>query len=99
MTIGCSTKSENRFNNSQIFHNRFLGHADTVVRNRQRAVLFIGDDFDLPLSVPLQELGFGQSLEAERINGVAGIADQLAEENLLMGVERVDDDAEDLLQL
>ena len=40
-----------------------------------------------------------QRVELDLVDGVGGVADQLAEEDLLVGVERVGDEVEELLQL
>src|SRR5207248_491707 len=76
-----------------------LRHADAVVRDGQRAVLLVGGDLDLVLRVAFEQFVFGEGLEAEGVDGVAGVADQLAQEDVLVGVERVDDEVQELLQL
>src|SRR5262249_9145962 len=41
----------------------------------------------------------GEGVELDLVDGVAGVADQLAEEDLFMRIERVGDDVQKLLQL
>ena len=44
------------------------------------------------------ELGRGERLEPQPVERVGGVGDQLAEEDLLVRVERVDDDVEELFR-
>jgi hypothetical protein len=53
---------------------------------------------DLQLRV-VGQLGAGDLLEPALVEGVGGVGDQLAEEDVLVGVERVDHQVEELLHL
>ena len=74
------------------------GHADAVVGDRQGA----GDRVDVEPEVELTGLGqlaLRQLLEPALVERVGAVRDQLAEEDVLVGVERVDHEVEQLLDL
>ncbi|MNI94270.1 hypothetical protein D3C73_1523450 [compost metagenome] len=54
-------------------------------------------DAHAQLAVAFQQLRLGQGFEAQLVGGVGGIGDQLAEEDLLVGVQRVDHQLQQLL--
>ena len=49
--------------------------------------------------VVLEQRGVGERLEAQLVAGVRGVGDQLAQEDLLVAVQRVDHQVEELLDL
>ena len=71
-------------------------HADAVVGDGDRARGRVEGDLDLQRALVLVKLGPGEDLEAQPVDGVGGVRDQLAEEDLLVAVERVDHQVEDL---
>ena len=81
---------------AEVLDHLVAAHADAVVRDRERArrrVRFEADLEDLAAGV---EVGRGERFEAQAVERVRGVGDQLAQEDLLVGVERVDDDVEEL---
>jgi hypothetical protein len=74
------------------------GHADAKVLDRDGLRLVVGGDVDLEPGrrrrCPSRSAGVAELLE-----GVGGVGDQLADEDFLLRVERVDDDIEELLDL
>ena len=59
--------------------------------------VLVGDDADLERrSSPAISDGLGERAEAQLVERVGGVRDELAEEDLLVAVERVDDQVEDL---
>ena len=70
-------------------------HADAVVGDRERAGGLVGDQPDLELRVARQQLRLAQAGVAQPVAGVRGVRDQLAQEDLAVLVERVDDQVED----
>ena len=75
---------------AQIFLQFVMGHADAVVRDGQGTGDLIGGEGDLEL-VPLHpHLVVGEGFVGQLVNGVAGVGDELPQENLLMGVDGVD---------
>ena len=70
-------------------------HADPVVRDDNRLGLLVRREADLVGSlVGLRRIG--QRLEAVAVDGVRNVRNQFAEEDLLLRIERVDDEVEEL---
>ncbi len=84
---------------ADVLHQLLAGHAHAVVLDHQRVVLLVDGDGDLQLLVPALEVGHGQELELHLVQGVGGVGHQLAQEHLLVFIERVDQDVEQLLDL
>jgi len=84
---------------AEVFDQLGLGHADPEVLDRQGFGLVVGRDVDLQLQLVVEDLLFGQLEMPELLQRVGGIGDQFADEDLLLGVKRVDDDIEQLLDL
>ena len=74
----------------------YLRHANARVGDRQRVVRLVRDDVDVQLMVRLQQRLVRERLEADLVKRIAGVRDQLPQEDLLVGVEGVDDEAEQL---
>ena len=76
-----------------------LGHADAAVDEGQRLGLLVGLDLDEEVLLGVQLARVGQRLVADLVEGVAAVGDQLPEEDLLVGVEGVDDERHELRDL
>ena len=75
------------------------GHADAVVRDSEGAgVLVVGERDGEVLLVDFGG-GVGQALEVELVDGVGGVGDELAQEDLAVGVDGVDHEVEELFAL
>ena len=79
---------------AQVLDQVLAAHADAVVADRQQALGLVGEQADLQLRIVAQKLGLAQRLVAELVAGVGRVADQLAQEDLALLVERVDDQIE-----
>ena len=64
-------------------------HADAVVGDHQRLRAFVGGDLDLPFRVVLDERLVGERKELRAVYRIRGVGDELAEEYLLLRVERI----------
>ncbi|KAH9406795.1 hypothetical protein TYRP_013057 [Tyrophagus putrescentiae] len=73
-----------------------LGHADARVEDGEGARLAVGGDANEELGDGGQDRGVSQRLVANLVEGVAGVADQLAQKDLLVRVEGVDDQTHQL---
>ena len=71
-------------------------HADAVVTHAERPGLRIDRDTDAELGLVGDELGAGEREIAQAVAGVRGVGDELAQEDLLLAVERVGDDMQQL---
>merc|ERR1719298_47194 len=76
-----------------------LGHAHTRVDDRQGVVGLVGDEADVELGVGVKDGLVRQRLVADLVERVARVRDQLAQEDLLVRVERVDDERHELVDL
>jgi hypothetical protein len=66
-----------------------LAHADAGIGDGERARFLVRHDAQLGLFRQAERV-VGQRLEAAAVHGVGGVGDQLAQEDLALGVERVD---------
>ncbi len=74
-------------------------HADPGIGDREGVVLVIEGDVDLERHVGIEDIGGGNALMPEFLQGICRIGDQFANKNVPLGVQRVDDDIEELLDL
>ena len=77
----------------------FRRQADAVVADGDRLRVLVEGDLHRELGLPFVQLGLVDGLEAQLVAGVGGVRDQLAQEDLLVRVERVGDEVQDLLDL
>ncbi len=74
-------------------------HADAVVPDGQGARVAVRLQADLERLVAGEKLRLRQRLEAEPVEGIGRVRDQLAEKDLLVRVQRMDHQVEELLGL
>ncbi len=72
-------------------------HAESGVLDDEGLGLVVGGEGDLELALGVVDILLGELEMAELFQGVGGVGNELADEDLLFGVERVDDDIEQLL--
>ena len=72
------------------------GQADAVVADRDGLLVLVDGDLDAGLAGGGAQVGARQALETGPVQRVARVADQLAEEDLAVGVEAVGDQVQDL---
>jgi len=83
-------------NGTQVVDEVGLGHADAAVDDGQGLGLLVGHDLDEEVLLGLQLGGICEGLVADLVEGIAGVGNQLSEEDLFVGVEGVDDQAHQL---
>ena len=71
-------------------------HADAVVGHGDRPGVFVEADPDPQRPLGLGQLGLREQLEPEPVDGVRGVRDQLAEEDLLVAVQGMHHQVQDL---
>lgn len=81
---------------AQVLFQLFLGHADTVIADRQGAGILVGGDVDGQILFLDADGGIGQALEVELVAGIGRVGDQFAQEDLAIGVDGVDHQVEQL---
>ena len=67
-----------------------LGHADAVVGDGEGTLLLVRDQRNFEVSPVQTHLIVGEGLVGQLVHRVAGVGDELPEENLLVGVDGVD---------
>ena len=76
-----------------------LGHTNTGVTESQSLVLHVGDDVDTKVLVGVELGRVRQGLIPNLVQRIRGVGDQLSQENLLVGVDSVDNEREQLRDL
>ena len=76
---------------SQIVDEISLGHTDTGVRDVQHVVVLVSLDLDAELLRGVQHRFVGEGEQADLVQGVGGVGDQFSQEDLLVAIQRVDD--------
>ena len=79
-------------NGSQMVNQIGLGHSNPTVFNRERAVGGIRNELDVQLWIGFQYRTVRQRLVPNLVQGIGCIGNQFTKENVLVGIERVDDE-------
>ena len=74
-------------------------HADAVVGDGDGAGVLVETDPDVQIGIALVQGAVGQGFKAQLVAGVGGVGNQFAEEDFLVGVQRMRDQAQQLLHL
>ncbi len=82
----------------QVLHQFIPRHPDPVVLDGKRAGFGIYQELDLQL-VFGENVGVGEPFEAQAIQGVGGVGNQLAHEDVFVRIEGVDHEVEEFLDL
>ncbi len=84
---------------AQVLAELGLRHADATVVDGERACCAIDGDANVERGIVGHQLGLGDRAEAELVERVRRVRDQLAQEDLFVRVQRVDDEVKDLVHL
>jgi hypothetical protein len=84
---------------SEVSDHFLATHADAVVGDGQGPRGQVEGNADLEVGIALEQPGVVQGLEAQLVAGVRGVGNQLAQEDLAVGVQRVDHQLQQLLDL
>jgi hypothetical protein len=76
-----------------------LLHTDTSIPDGESVGGFVRDDLDAELRLSFELLGLLDRSVADLVEGIGGVGDKLSEEDLLVTVERVDDERHQLLNV
>ena len=74
-------------------------HANAVIGDGERAGVLVERDANRQVALVDLDAGVGQALEVELVHGIGRVGDQLAQEDLLVGVDGVDHQVEQLFAL
>ena len=75
---------------AEVLHKLFPRHAAAVVGDRQCTVRFIRVDLDTEVACIHSCRAIGQRAVIELVDRIAGVADQLAQEDFFMGIDGID---------
>ena len=81
-------------NRAQVFDQLVAVHTDAVVGDRQGPLLPINREPDGQLALVLIEALVGECLEAQLLSRIGGVGDKFTQENLLVGIERANNEIE-----
>jgi hypothetical protein len=70
-------------------HDFVAAHADAVIRNRDRARFLVEADLDLQFMIVTVQRVIVDRFEAQFVCSIRGVRNQLAQENFLVRVQRV----------
>jgi hypothetical protein len=73
-----------------------LGHTDTGIPDGEGTLLLVGGDSDVKVLLRLELGRVGQGGISDLVKGIRRVRDELSQEDLLVGVEGVDDKVEKL---
>jgi hypothetical protein len=76
-----------------------LGHTNTGVLDSEGLVLLVGDDVDTEILAGLELTRVGEGLISDLVKGIGTVGNQLSQEDLLVGVDCVDDQGKKLRDL
>ena len=74
-----------------------MGHTDAVVRDFKGPLFLVGSNLDFEIGIVTQNFRICLRPETEPVNGIRRIGYQFPQENLLIGVQGVDDQTQKLL--
>jgi len=84
---------------TEVVNELVLGHTDTRILDGQGGVGAVRNDLDEEIRLRLDLLRVGDGLVTDLIEGIGGVGDQLTEEDFLVGVESVNDERHQLLDI
>ena len=84
---------------AQVRHGFVGAHADAVVADRQRLGVGVEGHPNLEVRRVFVQRRIVERLETQLVTGVRCVGNQLTQEDLLVGVQRVRDEVQDLLDL
>ena len=84
---------------AQVFDRLLRAHADAGVGHRQRPGGLVEADAHFQLGLVAVQRRIGQRLEAQLVAGVRGVGNQLAQKDLLVGIQRMGDQVQQLRDL
>ena len=75
---------------AQVVFHLLLGHADAIVGHGEGAGFLVRHDNDLEVVAVQAHLVVGEGTVGQLVDGVAGVGDDLPQEDLFMGIDRID---------
>lgn len=76
-----------------------LGHTNTGIPDGESLVDLVGDDVNSEVLARVELARVRKGLVSDLVEGIGSVGDKLSEEDLLVGVDSVDDEGEKLRDL
>ena len=76
-----------------------LGHTNAGVLDSEGLVLLVGDDVDAEVLARIELTRVGEGLISDLVESIRAVGHELSQEDLLVGVDGVDDEGEELRNL
>mmetsp|Transcript_16272 Transcript_16272/g.29323 ORF Transcript_16272/g.29323 Transcript_16272/m.29323 type:complete len:725 (-) Transcript_16272:113-2287(-) len=86
-------------NSTKIVNEINLGHTDTGIDKGKSALSLVRNNVDVKLRVRVKKSLLGKRLVPNLVNSITSIADKFTKENLLVGVEGVNNERQQLVDL
>jgi len=86
-------------NSTKVVDEISFSHTNSTILNGQGVVSFIWDNLDLEIWLSLELLWLGDRVVSDLIKGIRGVRNELSQENFFVGVEGVDDQRHQLLDI
>ena len=86
-------------NGAKVLFQLILSHANAVIADGQGAVLFIGCNMNVQVFFFYVDGGVRQALEIQLVAGIRCVGNQLAQEDLAVGINRIDHQVKQLFAL
>lgn len=84
---------------NEMSHQVSFGHANARIDNGDGVVCFVRDDVNVQLWVALEHSLVGKALKANFVQCIGGIGDELTQKYFLVGVESIDNQRQQLVDL
>ena len=97
--VGLELQAAGMRDGAEVFLQLVLGHADARIAHRDSAGITVEGHMDGQFVLADLHLGIGEAFEVELVHGVGCVGDELAQEDFLIGVDRVDHEIEQLFAL
>ena len=92
--------SGSRFGNgTKVVNEITFGHTNTTILNGKSVVSFIWDDLDSKIWLSLELLWLSDGVVSDLVKSIRGVGNKLSQENFFVGVESVDDQRHQLLDI
>ncbi|KAI6776272.1 hypothetical protein HG530_000217 [Fusarium avenaceum] len=86
-------------NRTQVVDKVLLGHTNTGIPDGEGLVDLVGDDVNSEVLARVELARVREGLVSDLVEGIGSVGDKLSEEDLLVGVDSVDDEGEKLRDL
>ena len=86
-------------NSTKVVDEISFSHTDSTILNGKSVVGFIWDDLDVKIWLSLELLWLSDRVVSNLIKSIGGVGNKLSQENIFVGVESVDDQRHQLLDI